>query len=61
MYIYIYICIVCMCACLEVCLVMYIYIYMICVSYKSHIVCLTFDLEVLGNGLEVFGMCVCGS
>ena len=34
----------------------YIYIYMICVSYKSHIVCLTFDLEVLGNGLEVFGM-----
>ena len=35
---------------------MYIYIYMICVSYKSHIVCLTFDLEVLGNGLEVFGM-----
>ena len=50
-----------MCACLEVCLVMYIYIYMICVSYKSHTVCLTFDLEVLGNGLEVFGMCVCGS
>ena len=59
MYIYIYV----SCVCVPVLrfVLSCIYIYMICVSYKSHTVCLTFDLEVLGNGLEVFGMCVCGS